>query len=209
MVRVDFAAATAELAARDTALARVIAMSPPMRHRTRNRDGVFGALVRAIAFQQLGGKAATAIHDRFRALVEGPLTPDAVLALTDEAMRASGLSRAKTASIRDLAHRVASGTLRLDDLGRRSDQVVLERLVEVRGIGPWTAEMLLLFELRRPDVWPTTDLGVRVGYARIHALEAPPNAKDLVPLGDIYRPYRSIAAWYCWRAVDPGTELLP
>lgn len=121
-------------------------------------------------------------------------TPEAVL-------RSAGLSGAKSASILDLAVKVASGDVRLGGWARATDDAIVQRLVTVRGIGPWTAQMFLVFELNRPDVWPTGDLGVRVGYGRIHGLAAPPSPAELAILGDRYRPYRTVAAWYCWRAV--------
>jgi DNA-3-methyladenine glycosylase II len=104
-------------------------------------------------------------------------------------------------SIRDLAAKASDGTVPLDRLGRMPDDEIVRRLSEVRGIGRWTAEMFLLFELRRPDVWPVDDLGVRTGWGLVHGLEAGPTAKQLEPLGDVFRPYRSTAAWYCWQAV--------
>jgi DNA-3-methyladenine glycosylase II len=201
MPRVSWKAATEELARRDPRLATVIDRTGPVKLRARNPDGPFGALVRAIVFQQLAGKAAAAIHGRVRALVDGPLTPDAVLALPETDLRGAGLSASKTASILDLATKVATGTVPLDDVRRLTDEAIVDRLVTVRGIGRWTAEMFLLFELRRLDVWPVDDLGVRHGYGLMHGVERP-TAKELVELGDPYRPYRSVAAWYCWRAVD-------
>ena len=202
MPRVSFAAATAAVAERDPLLAALIERAGPFRPRERNADGHFGALVRAIAFQQLAGAAAAAIHGRFRALVDGPLTPEAVLALPEEQMRAVGLSAAKTASIRDLATKVADGTVVLGPgVRRQDDEEIIRRLSTVRGIGRWTAEMFLLFELRRLDVWPVDDLGVRQGYGLAFGHAPAPTAKQLGPLGDRFRPYRSVVAWYCWQAV--------
>ena len=201
VAKLTWSAATAEVARRDPALAAVIGQAGPPRLRTRDPDGPFGALVRAIAYQQLAGKAAAAIHGRFRALVPGPLTPEAVLALSEEAMRGAGLSRAKTASIRDLAAHAASGRLAVTTLTRLADEEVVARLVAVRGIGRWTAEMFLLFELRRLDVWPTGDLAVREGWRLAHGLDAPPTPAQLELLGEPLRPVRSVAAWYCWQAV--------
>lgn len=194
-------AATIEVARLDPALAVVIERAGPARLRTKDPDGPFGALVRAIAYQQLAGKAAAAIHGRFRALAPGLLTPEAVLALPEESMRAAGLSAAKTASVRDLAARAAGGELALAGLTRLPDDEIVARLSEVRGIGRWTAEMFLIFELRRLDVWPTGDLGVREGWRLAHALTAQPTPKELELLGDPLRPVRSVAAWYCWQAV--------
>ena len=193
--------ATAELALRDPALGRVIADAGPWRRAKPNPDGPFGALVRSIAYQQLAGAAAATIHGRFRALVDGPLTPPGVLAIPEEDLAAAGLSGSKRAAIRDLATKVVDGTVRLDRLGRMSDEAIVEMLTGVRGIGVWTAEMLLLFELRRPDVWPVGDLAVRAGYALMHDLPESPSPKELEALGEAYRPWRSVAAHYCWEAV--------
>ena len=202
MPRTGLATATAEVAGRDPALARVVEMAGPFKARPRDPDGHFGALVRAIAFQQLAGAAASAIHGRFRALVDGPLTPEAVLALPEDAVRAAGMSGAKTASILDLATKVADGTVVLGPrTARLDDDEIVRRLVTVRGIGRWTAEMFLLFELRRLDVWPVDDLGVQQGYRLVWGLDAVPTARQLAPLGERFRPYRSVVAWYCWQAV--------
>ena len=197
----ELAHATEELARRDPALGRVIAEAGPWKRDKANTDGPFGALVRSIAFQQLAGAAAATIHGRFRALVDGPLTPECVLAVDDSALAGAGLSGSKRAAIRDLAEKVADGRVRLERLGRMSDEAIIEMLCGVRGIGVWTAQMLLLFELRRPDVWPTGDLGVRSGYAIAHGMDAAPSPKDLEALGEPYRPWRSVAAHYCWEAV--------
>lgn len=165
-------------------------------------ESSFASLVRSITFQQLAGRAAAAIHGRLMTALGDRCTPDAVLALPESALRGAGLSAAKTASIRDLAARATDGTVPLDGIEALSDDEIVERLSRVRGIGRWTAEMFLIFQLRRPDVWPVDDYGIRKGFAAIHRLDAPPTPKVLDPLGEIYRPYRSVAAWYCWRAVD-------
>lgn len=202
MPRTSIAAATAELVARDPVLARLVELAGPWKPNPRNPDGPFAALARAIVFQQLAGAAANAIHGRFRALIDGPLTPDAILALDDGALRGAGLSINKMTSLRDLATKVADGTVALDRTGRMSDEAIIERLVAVRGIGRWTAEMFLIFELRRLDVWPVDDFGVRTGYAVAWAVDPAPTPKQLAALGDRFRPYRSVAAWYCWRAIE-------
>src|SRR5262249_41766599 len=137
---------------------------------------------------------------------DGRPTAEAIVRTPVEDLRRVGLSGNKAASVLDLASKVADGTVPLDHLVDLSDDEIVERLGAVRGIGRWTAEMFLMFQLRRPDVWPVDDFGVRKGYARIHALAEPPKPKALLALGDVYRPHRSIAAWYCWRAVD---TLLP
>ena len=199
--RLSGAAAAEQLVALDPAFAPVVAWAGPFRARTRNPDGPFGALARSIVFQQLAGRAAAAIHGRFRALFDGQLVPEDVLALPEAQLRAAGLSAAKTASIRDLAAKVADGTVPLDRLRRLGDEEIIERLRTVRGIGRWTAEMFLIFELGRMDVWPVDDLGVRNGFALVQRLPVAPTAKELLPAGDRYRPLRSVAAWYCWQAV--------
>lgn len=166
--------------------------------------GPFASLARSILYQQLAGKAAAAIHSRFVDLFDGGKpTPEAVLALPEEALRGAGLSGAKTASIRDLAAKVLDGSVKLERVSRLSDDEIVERLSTVRGIGRWTAEMFLLFDLQRPDVWPTGDLGVRNGWAIAHGRRGePPTPKVLEEEGERYRPFRSVAAWYCWRAVS-------
>jgi DNA-3-methyladenine glycosylase II len=201
MARLSWSAATVIVAERDPGLAAVIKVAGPIRMHARNPDGAFGALVRSIVFQQLAGKAAAAIHGRVRALVPGPLTPEALLALPEEALRGAGLSANKTASVRDLAARTAGGELALDRVSRLGDDEIVERLSQVRGIGRWTAEMFLIFELRRLDVWPTGDLGVRHGWRLAHGLDELPSPAALALLGDPLRPVRSAAAWYCWQAV--------
>jgi DNA-3-methyladenine glycosylase II len=197
----NYADAAAELARRDPAMATIFEAVGPPEFRLPN-EGPFAALVRAITFQQLAGRAASAIHGRFLAAMPDGLTPEAVLALPEPAFRAAGLSGAKTASIRDLAAKVADGTVPLGELDALPDDEIVARLSSVRGIGRWTAEMFLMFQLRRLDVWPVDDLGVRKGYALIHRLPEPPKPKELQLLGDAYRPYRTIAAWYCWRAAE-------
>jgi DNA-3-methyladenine glycosylase II len=187
------------VARRDPAFAHLVeTVGPPALRRPE--EGPFAALVRAITFQQLAGRAATAIHGRFVANFAGAMTPEKVQDLPDAKFRAAGLSGAKTASIRDLAAKVADGTVPLDNLDNYDDDEIIARLSEVRGIGPWTAEMFLIFQLGRRDVWPVDDFGVRKGYAALHGLPEPPKPKALHDLGEIYRPWRTVAAWYCWRA---------
>lgn len=163
----------------------------------------FEALVRSIVYQQLAGNAAAAIHRRVVATLSSAVEPDRVLATPEEELRAAGLSANKLASLRDLAAKVTDGTVVLDPRGlaREPDEEVIARLSTVRGIGEWTAQMFLMFQLRRMDVWPTGDLGVRKGYGL--GWEVPmPAPKQLLALGDPFRPYRSVAAWYCWRACE-------
>src|SRR3989454_11738095 len=163
--------------------------------------GHFAALAESILYQQLAGAAARAIHQRFVALFDGALSPEAVLALPPQRLRAAGLSGNKVASIRDLAAKVADGTVPLHRIGRLSDEEVTARLTVVRGIGPWTAEMFLIFQLRRLDVWPVADYGVRKGYSLAYGLRNLLTPKELQGKGERFRPYRTVAAWYCWQAV--------
>ncbi|HEY6593204.1 MAG TPA: DNA-3-methyladenine glycosylase 2 family protein [Asanoa sp.] len=206
MTPVSLARASRVVADADPAVKKIVELVGPIRSRPRDPDGGFAALVRAITFQQLAGRAAVAIHGRLRALVDGEFGPAAVLALTDEQMRGAGLSRAKIAALRDLAAKVLDGTVVLSPRTTMSDEEIISRLSTVRGIGRWTAEMYLIFQLRRLDVWPVDDLGVRQGYARIFGLDAAPTARELQPLGDRFRPYRSVLALYCWQAaaLAPG-----
>ena len=199
--RASLRAAIDEAASRDPVLADLVARVGPIRHRPRDADGPFGALVRAIVFQQLAGRAAQAIYGRVRATVGETVTPEALNSASDADLRAAGLSANKLASLRDLSTKVLDGTVILTRTSRRSDEELIERLTTVRGIGRWTAEMYLMFQLRRLDVWPIDDLGVRQGYALAWKLDPPPTPKKLEPLGDRFRPYRSIVARYCWAAV--------
>jgi len=198
-------AVAAHIVRADPAFADVVkaagpfAPSPPA-------DDAFSALARAITYQQLAGRAAAAIHGRFLALFgTDPPTPGAMRAIPIEVLRACGLSGAKAAALVDLATKFSDGTVPVDRLDEMPDDEVIARLSAVRGVGRWTAEMFLLFHLRRPDVWPVDDYGVRKGWTVIHALDSMPTPRELTTLGDSLRPHRSAAAWYCWRAVDTLT----
>jgi len=171
-------------------------------------DTHFAALVQSIVFQQLAGAAASTIHRRLVAALGGDVVPEAVLALAPEEMRGAGLSGNKAASVSDLAAKVLDGTVVLDarGLARESDEQVIDRLSSVRGIGRWTAEMFLMFQLRRLDVWPAGDLGVRRGFGVVWGIPMP-SARELEPLGEVFRPYRSAVAWYCWRAAEDPLPL--
>ena len=163
----------------------------------------FAALVRAIVYQQLAGAAAQAIHRRLVAALGGEVAPERILAAPPETLRAAGLSGAKLLSLQDFAAKVLDGTVLLNprQLSRESDTEVVARLTAVRGIGKWSAEMFLLFQLRRLDVWPTGDLAVRKGFGLAWGIPTP-TARQLDALGEPYHPYRSIVAWYCWRAAQ-------
>jgi DNA-3-methyladenine glycosylase II len=196
------AAAARELAGRDPVMAALIAAAGLPRFRPP-LETHFAALVRSVTYQQLAGAAASAIHGRLVAAMGGEVTPERLLALPPDVMRAVGLSGNKAASLRDLAAKALDGTVVLDArrLSREPDEEVIVRLSTVRGIGRWTAEMFLMFQLRRLDVWPTGDLGVRRGFGLAWRIPMP-TARELEPLGDPFRPYRSVTAWYCWRAAE-------
>ncbi len=197
------AQAAAELAGRHVALAALVdAHGPPPRRLRVPASGRFAALAEIIVYQQLAGKAAASIHGRVVAALNGQVTPEQVLAAPLAVLTGAGLSGSKAVSIRDLAERVADGRVRLDRIGRLPDEAVIEHLVQVRGVGPWTADMFLLSVLRRLDVWPVGDYGVRVGFARAWGLDEVPSPRQLAELGEPYRPYRSLVAWYCWRVLD-------
>jgi DNA-3-methyladenine glycosylase II len=190
------------LSQQDPVLRKLVAQAGPALVRPPAETHL-AALVRAIVYQQLAGAAATAIHGRLITALDGAVTAEGLLALPAETLRSVGLSANKAASLRDLAAKVLDGTVVLDPLALRaeSDAEVVAALSTVRGIGRWTAEMFLMFQLRRLDVWPTGDLGVRKGFGLAWGIPTP-TAKELEPLGDPYRPYRSVVAWYCWRAAE-------
>lgn len=179
---------------------------PPVMRRKRSTlpaaAGHFEALAESILYQQLAGKAAASIHRRFVEAVGGAVTPEAVLATSEADLRGAGLSGSKEAAIRGLALAVDEGRLPLARIARMPDDEVVRLLSAQRGIGPWTAEMFLIFRLGRLDVWPVTDYGVQKGYARAYGLGDLPKPKVLLELGEPFRPYRSVAAWYCWRACE-------
>jgi DNA-3-methyladenine glycosylase II len=198
---VEHEGAAEALARRDPDLARAIAAVGPLSIRPA-LDTAFAALCRSIVFQQLAGRAASAIYERFVQAVGSELSAAAVLATPESALRAAGLSAAKTASVLDLSAKIVGSTVPLDGIDALTDDEIVARLSRVQGIGRWTAQMFLIFQLRRPDVWPVDDLGVRRGYAVMHRLSVWPTPKELERLGDVYRPWRSVAAWYCWRMAD-------
>lgn len=182
-------------------MAHVIKLAGPVELREPSGDS-FAALVRSIMYQQLAGAAASSIHGRFMKLFSDALSPEAVLALPEGALRSAGLSGAKAAAVIDLAKKVGDGSVPLHDVETLTDDALVARLVQVRGIGRWTAEMFLMFQLRRLDVWPVDDYGVRKGWALAHKFKDLPAPRSLQADGERFRPYRSIAAWYCWRVVD-------
>lgn len=193
------------LARTDPRLAALIARARPFELEPRPLVRPFDALAESIAYQQLSGKAAQTIWGRVKAIYPRRkwLDPKLVLATPDETLRAAGLSGSKTRAIKDLAAKTLDGTVpSARALVAMNDEEIIARLTTVRGIGRWTVEMLLLFDLGRLDVWPVTDYGVRKGFAKTFRRRKLPTPKQLHSFGEKWRPYRSVAAWYFWRALD-------
>ena len=199
---VSYTKATEILVDRDPVLADLVARAGPIRLR-RSRLSSLEALVQAIVYQQLAGAAARAIYGRLIAALDNDVSPERLLALSDATLRTVGLSAAKVLSLRDLATKVLDGTVDLESrrLHRQSDEEVTQRLSSVRGIGPWSAQMFMIFQLRRIDIWPVGDFGIRKGYGLAWGIPTP-SQRELDPLGEPFRPYRTVLAWYCWRAAE-------
>ena len=193
------------LSSTDPRMAALIARS--VRYNVKAGESVrpFDALAESIAYQQLSGKAAATIWKRVRALYPNRkhLDPHLVLKTPDRKLRGAGLSRNKVAALKDLAAKTIDGSVpSARALAKMTDEEIIERLITVRGIGRWTVEMLLLFDLGRPDVWPIHDYGVQKGFAKTFGRRKLPKPKQLLKLGEKFRPHRSVAAWYFWRALD-------
>jgi len=209
----DVAAAVRHLADADARLLRMMDAIGPCRLELRRTATVFGALARAIVYQQLTGRAAQTIHARLSALFprghEG-FTAEQVLRTADARLAAAGLSRQKILSLRDLARKTVDGVIpTLAETRGMSDEAIIERLTEVRGIGRWTVEMLLIFRLGRPDVLPADDYGIRKGFARTYGKRKVPSPADVTRHGERWRPYRTVASWYLWRAADQLKDTQP
>jgi DNA-3-methyladenine glycosylase II len=212
----DPAAAVASLKAADAKLGRLIEQAGPFALKLDPRRSPFAALLESILYQQLHGKAAAAIHERVRAIYQGDPTPALLLATPEERLRAAGVSGNKIRALRDLAERTLDGTVpTARAIGKMSDEEIVERLTAVRGVGRWTAEMLLIFRLGRPDVLPAGDYGVRKGFAlaflrvpRSRPLAAAdlPAPEAVLRRGRRWEPFRSVASWYLWRACDLQKE---
>ena len=214
MARISLANAINEVTSRDPVVATLVAKVGPIRYLPRFPDGPFGTLVRSIISQQISGAAAQAIIGRTAAALGGSFSPQGFTAVSDEVLRTAGLSSNKVASVRDLSAKALDGTLDLSLSTQHSDEEIIARLTKVRGIGRWSAEMYLMHCLRRLDVWPVGDLDVRAGFALAWQLDPRPTVKQLQPLGDPFRPYRSVVARYCQEAVflsrsgkGPGSPL--
>ncbi|MFN0096662.1 MAG: DNA-3-methyladenine glycosylase family protein [Dehalococcoidia bacterium] len=220
---IDPTAALAHLRAADPVMAQVIDRVGPFELRDDTTQDPFHALSRSIVFQQLSGKAAGTIFSRFVAIALGgdPVavrnrtspewapgefpSPAQVLALPEESLRAAGLSRQKAASVRSLAEHFVSGALDARALHALPDEEVIARLTQVRGIGRWTAEMFLLFHLRRADVLPVNDVGINRAILRQYGVAALPKPAEVLAIGEPWRPHASVACWYLWRSEDTAT----
>jgi 3-methyladenine DNA glycosylase/8-oxoguanine DNA glycosylase len=165
----------------------------------------FCSLAEAIVYQQLNGKAAVTIWKRFAATAGEPVTPEGILQLSDEQLRAVGLSKQKSAYLKDLAAKTAAGLLDFSKLPELADEDVIEHLTQVKGIGVWTAHMFLIFSLRRPNVLPTGDYGVQMAIKKHYRKRKLPKPKDIEKIARVWEPYRSIACWYMWRSLDIKT----
>lgn len=196
--------AVRHLRSTDSTLAALIERAGPFAMQIRRLHDPFEALARNIVYQQLHGNAAAAIHKRVLALFGGDkLRPADILGASEGDLRGAGLSGAKLAALKDLAAKTLDGTVpTLARLRGMTDEEIVERLTQVRGIGRWTVEMLLMFRLGRPDVLPVGDFAVRKGFALAYGLAESPKPKELSEYGERWRPYRSVASWYMWRAVE-------
>jgi DNA-3-methyladenine glycosylase II len=205
-----YARARRLLMRRDPILGAAIKRIGACRMAERQRSDHLSALVGAIVSQQLSTKAAATIFGRFVALFPEQRIPDAAAidALDDAALRSVGLSGQKVGYLRDLCGRIADGRLRLDELDALPDELVIERLTSVKGFGRWTAEMFLMFRLHRPDVLPVGDLGIVNAVKRMYGLRKQPDSKRLLKIGNVWRPYRSVACWYLWQSLKPQVSTL-
>jgi DNA-3-methyladenine glycosylase II len=199
----DYERARRLLLRRDPVLADLIRRQGPCGLAAAQRTDHFSALVRAITFQQLSTKAAATIYARAMTLMPGgEPTPGGFAALADDELRAAGMSRQKCGYLRDLCEKILTGALRLDALESMADEEVIASLSQVKGIGRWSAEMFLIFRLHRPDVLPVGDLGIVTAIQRAYGMRKRPTPERMLRLGEVWRPYRSVASWYLWRSLD-------
>jgi DNA-3-methyladenine glycosylase II len=200
----EMARARRVLMGRDPVLRSIILRSGPCGIATGREADIFCGLVESIVSQQLSTKAAATIYGRLRALMPegGKPTPEGFVPLSDEALRAAGLSRQKTSYLRDLSQRVLDGSLKTDAFATLADDDVIAQLTQIKGIGRWTADMILIFRLARPDVLPVGDLGIVKAVQKAYGLRKTPDASRLLKIGEPWRPYRSIASWYLWRSLE-------
>jgi 3-methyladenine DNA glycosylase/8-oxoguanine DNA glycosylase len=203
----EVARARRALMRRDPVLGGIISRYGPCGLRIGRESEIFCGLIESVVSQQLSTKAAATIYGRLRALMPdgGTPTPEAILPLPDDALRAVGLSRQKIGYVRDLSQRVIDGSLRTDAFATLADDEVVAQLTQIKGIGRWTADMILIFRLARPDVLPVGDLGIVKAVQKAYGLRKTPDAKRLLQIGEPWRPYRSIASWYLWRSLENKT----
>ena len=187
----------------DPVLAAIIERIGPCR--MQFGEPTFHSLAEAILYQQLNGKAAVTIFNRFTALAGDPLTPEGILKLTDTQMRGVGLSKQKTSYLRDLSEKTKAGLLEFDRLPELSEQEVIEHLTQVKGVGVWTAHMFLMFTLRRPNVLPTGDYGIQAAIRKHYKKRKMPKPAQMEKIAKAWEPYRSVACWYLWRSLDIKT----
>ncbi len=198
--KTDITSATSHLSRRDKVIRKVIkAVGPFTLRLERNR---FRMLVRSIISQQISTGAARSIREKLDALVDGNVTADTISSLNDDQLRSAGLSPQKTRYLHDLSSCVNNGEIRLRTIGRRSDESVIEELVQIKGVGRWTAQMFLMFSLGRLDVLPYDDLGIKSAIRNLYGLDDLPDRQKVEAIADPWRPYASIASWYCWRSLD-------
>lgn len=184
----------------DPVIAEIIERVGP--YRVKYNDPVFGSLVRSIVYQQLSGKAAATIFGRLLASTGDPICPDAILRLSFDELRSIGLSKQKATYIRDLAEKTQSEQVVFEKFRRMTNDQIIGSLTQVKGIGVWTVQMFLMFSLRRPDVLPCGDLGIRNAVQRAYRLKEPPIPSKLEQIGQRWRPYCSVASWYLWRSLE-------
>ena len=204
MLTYDSQKAMRALCKNDRTLGQLIKQAGPITLDLPKRLNPFDALLRSIIYQQLSGKAAAAIHKRVRVLFSGGnINPNQVLAMDDQVLRNAGMSRAKVVAVNDLAQKTIDGLIPPGSrLREMSDADIVENLTQVRGIGEWTVQMFLMFQLGRPDVLPTKDLGVRKGFMLTYGLDELPAEKEMMVYCERWRPYRSVGSWYMWRALE-------
>jgi DNA-3-methyladenine glycosylase II len=194
---------------RDPVLRRIIRKHGACGITAGREADIFCGLVEAIVSQQLSTRAAATIYGRLRALMPGggPPTAEAILPLSDEILRSVGLSRQKASYLRDLSQKVVDGSLHTGSLAGMSDEEVVAELTRIKGIGRWTAEMILIFRLARPDILPVGDLGIVKAVRNAYGLRKTPDARRLLKIGETWRPYRSVASWYLWASLDNKSEV--
>lgn len=203
----DWTEAVTHLSSADPKMAKLIARVGPCRLEPTGIESPFDALVETIVYQQLTAKAAATIFGRVRGLFRGGLSPKKLLGAGEAKLRSAGLSGPKIRSIEDLSRRVMERSLPLDRLRVMPDDELSEALLQVKGIGPWSVQMVMIFRLGRPDVWPVTDLGIRKGAQLVWGFGELPDAKQLERVGKRLSPHRSVASWYLWRCAEGSVKL--